>query len=79
MKRVISMFVVLMMVGALCVGCKKADTATPKPAGQPTEKKVDVEGNNAKNWEPETKKETPPPTTGGHDPHDGHDHTGHSH
>jgi len=79
MKKVISMFVVL-MIGALCVGCEKAGTATPGAAEQQKkveEKKV-VEENNAKNWEPATKKEPAPPATGGHDPNVG-DHTGHNH
>ena len=82
MKKVMSMFAVLMMIGALCVGCEKTGTATPKAAEQQKkkveeEKKV-VEKNNAKTWEPPTKKEPAPATTGGHDPNVG-DHTGHNH
>jgi len=81
MKKIISMFAVLMMIGALCVGCEKTGTATPGAAEQQKKK---VEENNAKNWEPETKKEpatkkaAAAPATGGHDPNVG-DHTGHNH
>jgi hypothetical protein len=67
MKKLIGMFVILVMVGALCVGCQKTETsATEKPK---------TEDNNAgANWQPEKAKQ---PTTKPHD----HDHgaPGHRH
>ena len=76
MKKVISMFAVLMMIAALCVGCNEADSTTSETTEQQQEKKV--EENNAKDWEPEIKEEPAPPAAGGHDPNVG-DHTGHNH
>ena len=75
MKKVISMFVVLMMIGLLCAGCNKTETSKPGAAEQ---EKAKVEKKDAKNWEPETKKEPAPAATSGHDPNVG-DHTGHNH
>jgi len=69
MKRVISMFAILVMIGGLCAGCKdkKADKSKPEATQQSQE-------SNAKDWEPETSKQ---PTA--HSDEDGHDHSGHDH
>ena len=58
MKKVISLFAVLMMIGVLCVGCNKTETSKPDEAAPKVEK------DNAQNWEPETKKEPAPAATG---------------
>ena len=68
------MFAILVMIGALCAGCKDKEADKPKPEATQQSQK-----SNAKNWEPETSK---PPTTnstqGGHD-HSASDHSGHNH
>ncbi len=71
MKKVISMFAILVMIGALCAGCKKvADKPIPEATQQSQE-------SDAKNWEPETSEETTtnsPQDDHGHDDHSGHNH-----
>ncbi|MBT3200878.1 MAG: hypothetical protein HN350_13295 [Phycisphaerales bacterium] len=74
MKKVISLFAVLMMIGVLCVGCEKTETSKPDADGQQT---GEVKKDTDKNWEPETKKEAAPAAA--HDHNDGGDHTGHNH
>ena len=73
MKKVITMFAILVMIAGLCTGCKK-DTDTPEPdATQQSQE------NNAKDWEPETSEpSTTDSTKGGHDLSVG-DHSGHNH
>ncbi len=65
MKKVITVFAVLVMIAGLCTGCK--DQAEPEATQQSQE-------SNAKDWEPETSKES---TT--NDSHDGHDHSSGDH
>ncbi len=73
MKKVISMFAILVMTVGLCAGCKK-DTDTPKP-----DTTQQSQESNAKDWEPETSKQpTTDSTQGGHD-HSVGDHSGHNH
>ena len=69
MKKVISMFAILVMIGGLCAGCKDKEADNPKP-----EATQQSQESNAKDWEPETSKQ---PTT--HSDEDGHDHSGHDH
>lgn len=87
MKKVISMLAILVMVAGLCTGCKDTDTGTDKPQPEVTKQSQDVE---AKDWEPETAKETATTCPEGehdhsehekdaHDENDGHDHSGHNH
>ena len=74
MKKVISMFAILVMTCGLCTGCKDkgADEAKPEATQQSQE-------SNAKDWEPETSEETTTNSPqGGHDPSVG-DHSGHNH
>ena len=74
MKKVISMFAILVMIGGLCAGCKGKEADKPKPEATQQSQESD-----AKDWEPETSEET---TTNspqdGHDPSVG-DHSGHDH
>jgi len=69
MKKLMSMFAMLVMIGALCVGCKDAEK--PKPEAQKQSKK-----GTDKNWKPETASK--PAAKDGHEGHDhgpgGHDH-----
>jgi len=67
MKKAISIFVALVMIGSLCLGCRKADKSKPEAAEQPKE-------SSAQKWEPETAKQPE-----GHSADDGHDHSGHNH
>ena len=67
MKKTIGMLAILVMIGALYAGCKKA-------ADQPNpETTIQSQESNTQDWEPETSDPTP------HDPHDGQDHSGHTH
>ena len=73
MKKVISMFAILVMIVGLCTGCKNKEADKPKPeATQQTQE------SNAKDWEPETSKQSTTDTQGGHD-HSTGDHSGHNH
>ena len=73
MKKVMSMFAILVMIGVLSAGCKKeADKPEPEATKQSQE-------SNAKDWEPETSEETTTDSPqDGHD-HSGGDHSGHNH
>ncbi|MCP4378410.1 MAG: hypothetical protein GY794_19825 [bacterium] len=64
MKKLISMFVILVMVGALCVGCQKTETSEPGVTEKPKK-----EGNNAgADWQPEESKQpTTKPADSDHD------------
>ena len=74
MKKVISVVAVLVMIGALCAGCKDKEADRPKPGTTNQSKE-----SNDKNWEPETAKQpTTRATKGSHDPNVG-DHSGHNH
>ena len=74
MKKVISMFAILVMIGGLCAGCKDKEAEKPKP-----EATQQSQEGNAKDWEPETSKQpTTNSTQGGHDTSVG-DHSGHNH
>ncbi len=66
MKKIVSMFAVFALVGALSIGCNKPNNSTPEGGGGTPAKK---------NWEPETHKH------GDGGDHSGHDHGpgGHSH
>ena len=69
MKKVISMFAILVMIGVLCAGCKDKKAEATQQSQE----------SNAKDWEPETsKKSTTNSTQGGHDTSVG-DHSGHNH
>jgi hypothetical protein len=73
MKKVISMFAILVMIAGLCEGCKKdADTPEPEATQQSQE-------SNAKDWEPETSEQ--PTDNSPKDDHDqsAGDHSGHNH
>ena len=69
MKKLMSMFAVLVMIGVLCAGCTKEDKPKPEATKQSKE-------SSAKKWEPETASQ---PAT--RDSHEGHDHGpgGHDH
>ncbi|RKX37965.1 MAG: hypothetical protein DRP64_16530 [Verrucomicrobia bacterium] len=67
MKKVISMFAILVMIGGLCASCEK-DANQPKPEATQQSQESD-----AKDWEPETSEQSTD------DSHDGHDHSGHDH
>ena len=69
MKKVISMFAMLVMIGVLFAGCKDADK--PKPEAEKQSKK-----STDKNWKPETASQP-----AANDEHKGHDHGpgGHDH
>lgn len=69
MKKAICVFAMLVMFGALCAGCKKADTPAPTPAAVEPPTTAPAE-----NWTPPTAVEPP-----AHDPNDGEDHSGHGH
>ena len=71
MKKVISMFAILVMIAVLCAGCKDKQADKPKPAATQQSQE-----SNAKDWEPETSKQ--PTTHSDEDGHD-HDHSGHDH
>jgi len=74
MKKVISMFVILVMIVGLCTGCKDKEADKPKP-----EATQQSQESNTKDWEPETSKQpTTRSTQGGHDTSVG-DHSGHNH
>ena len=74
MKKVISMFAILVMIVGLCTGCKDKDADKSKPEATQQSKE-----SNAKDWEPETsKKSTTNSTQGGHDTSVG-DNSGHNH
>ncbi len=73
MKKVISMFAILVMIGGLCTGCKGKDADKSKP-----EATQQSQESNAKDWEPETSKKPTNSTQGGHDTSVG-DHSGHNH
>ncbi|MBL7076781.1 MAG: hypothetical protein ISS31_04855 [Kiritimatiellae bacterium] len=67
MRKVVGVFVVLGVIAGLCVGCgKKAESETAVV--------VPPKESSAKKWAPETA-----PVPKAHDPHDGHDHSGHNH
>ena len=70
MKKVITVFAVLVMIAGLCAGCK--DKPEPEATQQSQE-------SNAKDWEPETSEQ--PTTNDSHDDHDhsSGDHSGHDH
>lgn len=69
MKKVVSMFAILVMVAALCVGCQKDGTSTGED-GQGSAKKAPAE-----NWQP------PAADDKAKDDHSGHNHGpgGHKH
>ncbi len=71
MKKVISTFTILVIIGGLCTGCEKKEADKPKP-----EATQQSQESNAKNWEPETS--TTDSSQDGHD-HSGGDHSGHNH
>ena len=73
MKKVISMFAILVMIGGLCTGCKNKETDKPK-----SEVTQQSEESNAKDWEPETSEQPTDNSHDGHD-HDAGDHSGHDH
>ena len=74
MKKVISMFAILVMIGGLCTSCKDKEADKPKP-----ETTQQSQESNTKDWEPETSKQsTTNSTQGGHD-HSAGDHSGHNH
>ena len=68
MKKTVSMFAVVGVLAALCVGCGNAEKPAPKEAVPQTKE------SSTKQWAPETA--TPPKA---HDAHDGGDHSGHNH
>jgi len=73
MKKVISMFAILVVIGGLCTGCKDKEADKPKP-----ETTQQSQESNTKDWEPETSEETTNSPQGGHDTSVG-DHSGHNH
>ncbi len=76
MKKVMSMFAILVMFCGLCTGCKDKDKDADKSKPEATQQSQE---SNAKDWEPETsKKPTTNSTQGGHD-HSAGDHSGHNH
>jgi uncharacterized protein YxeA len=72
MKKVISIFAILVMIGGLCTGCKNKETDKPKP-----EVTQQSEESKAKDWEPETSEQSTTDSTQGE--HDHGDHSGHDH
>ena len=74
MQKAVRMFAVLGMVATLCVGCGKTDKSAPEEAAREADAVTQTEKSSTKQWEPETAKQPE-----AHDPHDGHDHSGHNH
>ena len=74
MKKVMSMFAILVMIGGLCTGCKDKEADKPNP-----EATQQSQESNAKDWEPEMSEE--PTTNSPEDDHDHStgDHSGHNH
>ena len=74
MKKVISMLAILVMIGGLCTGCKDKEDEKPKP-----EATQQSQESNARNWEPETSKQTTTNSDQGDHDHSADDHSGHDH
>lgn len=67
MKKILSMFALFALVGALCIGCNKPES-TPKDEAETKADAAKVPAD--KDWKPEADKPVDA---------DGEDHTGHNH
>jgi len=72
MKKMTVLMTITVAMAGLSVGCGRSEE--PQAEAMPAAKAAVAPPAEAEQWEPETI-----PSPEAHDPHDGHDHTGHSH